>query len=153
LGPVRADPGEISQVLLNLAVNARDAMPVGGKVTIASSNASLSAERGMVIPGIPEGEYVQLSVTDTGTGMAQEALDHLFEPFFTTKASGKGTGLGLSIIYGIVQRSGGHIKVESEAGRGTCFRIFLPRGESELRSMPPNRDNGGTAVGGGSEKA
>ena len=153
LGPVRADPGEISQVVLNLVVNARDAMPTGGKVTIASSNAPFSTERGTVIPGIRDGEYVQLSVTDTGTGMAREALDHLFEPFFTTKASGKGTGLGLSIIYGIVQRSGGHIKVESEAGRGTCFRIFLPRAQSELRSMPQNRDNGRTAMGGGSEKA
>jgi two-component system, cell cycle sensor histidine kinase and response regulator CckA len=126
LGLVRADPGEISQVILNLAVNARDAMSGGGTLTITSSNASLSAEQGSVVPGVPEGEYVQLTINDTGTGMTQEVLDHLFEPFFTTKEPGKGTGLGLSIVYGIVRESGGYIKVKSEVGRGTSVRVFLP---------------------------
>ena len=126
LCPVRADPVEIGQVLLNLAVNARDAMPGRGKLTIATSDATFSAGQASVVPGIPEGKYVQLTVTDTGTGMTQEALDHLFEPFFTTKEPGKGTGLGLSIVYGIVKQSGGHIRVESTPGHGTSFRIFLP---------------------------
>jgi PAS domain S-box-containing protein len=126
LGLVRADPSQISQVILNLATNARDAMPEGGKLTIASSNTSLGAEQLSIVPGVPE-EYMQLTITDTGAGMTKEALDHLFEPFFTTKEPGKGTGLGLSIIYGILQQSGGHIKVESEPGRGTCVRIILPR--------------------------
>jgi two-component system cell cycle sensor histidine kinase/response regulator CckA len=129
LGLVRADPVEVSQVLLNLAVNARDAMPGGGKLTIASSNVTFSAGQGSVVPAIPEGEYVQLTVTDTGTGMSKEALDHLFEPFFTTKPVGKGTGLGLSIIYGIVKQSGGHIRVDSAPERGTAFKIFLPRAQ------------------------
>jgi PAS domain S-box-containing protein len=127
LGLVRVEPVEVSQVILNLAVNARDAMPEGGKLTIASANVSLSAERGHSVSGIPDGDYVQLTVTDTGTGMTQEALDHLFEPFFSTKQAGKGTGLGLSIVYGIVKQSGGHIRVESTPGRGTSVMIYLPR--------------------------
>ena len=127
---VRADPVEISQVLLNLAVNARDAMPGGGRLTIASFNATYCAGQSPAVPGIPEGEYVQLRVTDTGTGMSQEVLDHLFEPFFTTKEAGKGTGLGLSIIYGIVKQSGGHIRVESTPGHGTSFEIFLPHAQA-----------------------
>ncbi len=136
LGLVRADPGQISQILLNLAVNARDAMPSGGKLTIASSNASLRAEQVSIVPGVPPGEYVQLTITDTGTGMTQETLDHLFEPFFTTKEPGKGTGLGLSIIYGIVQQSSGYIKVETQLGRGTSFRIFLSRTHQESPGAP-----------------
>ena len=135
LGLVRVDPVEISQVLLNLAVNARDAMPSGGKLTIASSNATISDGRGSVVPAAPAGQYVQLTVADTGTGMTKEVLDHLFEPFFTTKEAGKGTGLGLSIIFGIVKQSGGHIRVESARGRGTSFRVFLPRTQTELRRM------------------
>jgi PAS domain S-box-containing protein len=120
---VRANVVEIGQVLLNLIVNARDAMPGGGNVTIASSNRSLRKFHGSV----PDGEYVQLTVTDTGTGMSKDALDHLFEPFFTTKDAGKGTGLGLSIVHGIVKQSSGHIQVESVPGRGTSFIILLPR--------------------------
>ena len=135
LGLVRVDPVEISQVLLNLAVNARDAMPGGGKLTIVSSNATISDGQGSVAPAVPAGQYVQLTVADTGTGMTKEVLDRLFEPFFTTKEAGKGTGLGLSIIFGIVKQSGGHIRVESAPGRGTSFRIFLPRTQTESPSV------------------
>jgi signal transduction histidine kinase len=131
LGLVRADPGHISQILLNLAVNARDAMPGGGKLTISSSNLSLTDEQPSVVPGAPSGEYVQLTITDTGTGMTEEVRGHLFEPFFTTKEPGKGTGLGLSIVYGIVQQSGGYIRIESQMGRGTSVRILLPRTQQE----------------------
>jgi hypothetical protein len=131
LGLVRADPGHISQILLNLALNARDAMPGGGKLTVSSSNASVSAEQALVDPSVPSGEYVQLTITDTGTGMTEEVRDHLFEPFFTTKEPGKGTGLGLSIVYGIVQQSGGYIRIESQLGRGTSVRIFFPRTQQE----------------------
>jgi PAS domain S-box-containing protein len=131
LGMVKAEPVEISQVILNLAVNARDAMPAGGKLTIASANVSLRSEPRPVVPGVPDGEYAQLTITDTGTGMTQEALDHLFEPFFTTKQAGKGTGLGLSIVYGIVKQSGGQIRVESTPGRGTSVRIYFPRTQAE----------------------
>jgi PAS domain S-box-containing protein len=134
LGLVYADPGEISQVILNLAVNARDAMPGGGKLTIASSNTSLGNKQASLPGGVPSGEYVELTITDAGTGMTQEALDHLFEPFFTTKGPGRGTGLGLSIVYGIVHQSGGYVKVESELGRGTSVKIFLPPTESESPS-------------------
>ena len=140
LGLVSADPVEISQVIMNLAVNARDAMQDGGTLTIASSNTSLSGEQDTAVPGVPGGEYVQLAITDTGTGMSKEVLDHLFEPFFTTKEPGKGTGLGLSIVYGIVQDRGGYIRVESELGRGTTFRIFLPRAEPEPASAPVRED-------------
>ena len=135
LGLVRVDPVEMSQVLLNLAVNARDAMPGGGKLTIVSSNATISDGQGSVAPAVPAGQYVQLTVADTGTGMTKEVLDRLFEPFFTTKEAGKGTGLGLSIIFGIVKQSGGHIRVESAPGRGTSFRIFLPRTQTESPSV------------------
>jgi PAS domain S-box-containing protein len=148
LGLVNADPGEMSQVILNLAVNARDAMPGGGKLTIASSNASFSAEQAPIVPGVPPGEYVQLTITDTGAGMTEEALDHLFEPFFTTKEPGKGTGLGLSIVYGIVQESGGHIEVQSEHGRGTSVRIFLPRTQSGPPPAP-SCENKDTVIRGG----
>ena len=136
LGLVYADPGQISQIILNLAVNARDAMSRGGKLIIASSNASISAEQVSLVPGVPCGEYAQLTITDTGAGMTQETLDHLFEPFFTTKEPGKGTGLGLSIVYGILQQNGGYIKVESELGRGASFRMFLPRTQLESLAAP-----------------
>jgi PAS domain S-box-containing protein len=135
LGFGKIDPVEISQILLNLAVNARDAMPGGGKLTIASSNATIADGDGAVVPAVPAGQYVQLTVTDTGTGMTKEVLDHLFEPFFTTKEAGQGTGLGLSIIFGIVKQSGGHIRVESAPGRGTSFRIFFPHTQTESKSV------------------
>ena len=150
LGLTSADPVEVSQIIMNLAVNARDAMPGGGTLTIASSNTSLSDQQGTAVPGVPDGEYVQLAITDTGTGMPKAVLDHLFEPFFTTKEPGKGTGLGLSIVYGIVQDRGGYIRVESKLGRGTSFRILLPCAEPEP-APPPVREDTRTANHGGEE--
>jgi len=124
LGTVRADLGQVEQVLMNLAVNARDAMPDGGGLTIALENVELAARPGLTLPA---GQYVMLSVTDTGCGMSDDVVAHLFEPFFTTKVQGKGTGLGLATVYGIVQQSSGAIEVETAEGRGTTFRIYLPR--------------------------
>ena len=126
LGAVVVDHGQIQQVILNLAINARDAMPRGGRLTVTTANLSLDQAKAQ-LEGLPEGNYVTLSVTDTGAGMTQEIRDRLFEPFFTTKPPGAGTGLGLSTVYGIAQRSGGTIRVESEVGRGTTFQIYLPR--------------------------
>ena len=124
---VRADAGQLSQALLNLAVNARDAMPSGGRLTISTSNAAVPTGR-----SVPAGAYAVLTVQDTGVGIRPEDASHIFEPFFTTKQPGKGTGLGLAMVYGIVQQSGGHIAVESEPGRGTRFDIYLPSVEASL---------------------
>ncbi len=125
-GQVRIDPGQAQQVLMNLVVNARDAMPRGGKLTIELRNASLEPGTEKHY-GIPAGDYVALAVTDTGVGMNEDVKQHLFEPFFTTKDADQGTGLGLSTVYGIVKQSGGHIWLYSELGAGTTFKIFLPR--------------------------
>jgi len=127
LGLIRADVGHIHQVLMNLAVNARDAMPQGGKLIIALSNVDLDETRAARLSEIEPGRYVRLTVSDTGVGMSAEVQAHLFEPFFTTKEPAKGTGLGLSTVYGIVRQSGGHIVVETAPGKGTKFEIFLPR--------------------------
>jgi PAS domain S-box-containing protein len=123
LGPVRADSGQMHQLLMNLAVNARDAMPQGGRLILESANEELAGASG----GVPAGTYSRVSVTDTGCGMSDEVKAHLFEPFFTTKEAGRGTGLGLSTVYGIVCQNGGHVRVESAPGAGTAFHVFLPQ--------------------------
>jgi signal transduction histidine kinase len=127
LGLVKADTGQIEQVLVNLAVNARHAMPNGGKLTIETRNVVLRADDTRQYVGLAPGAYICLAISDTGIGMNRDTLAHLFEPFFTTKGPGEGTGLGLATCYGIIMQHGGHIAAYSELGHGTTFKIYLPQ--------------------------
>jgi two-component system cell cycle sensor histidine kinase/response regulator CckA len=135
-GLLRADPGQIEQVIMNLAVNAKDAMPGGGKLDLATSRFEVDERFARIHPSLPPGVYVMLSVTDSGVGMPEQIQAHIFEPFFTTKEQGKGTGLGLSTVYGIVTQFGGAIWVNSEPGKGSIFTMLFPAVESEVASAP-----------------
>jgi len=145
----KVDPGQLDQVILNLALNARDAMPLGGKLIIETANRRFEGEQFSGQQQIPPGHYVLLAVSDTGCGMDAETRSHLFEPFFTTKMQGKGTGLGLSTVYGIVRQSGGHIAVYSEPGHGTSVKVYLPRVAAAGEAAAPPEE--GTPLPVGSE--
>jgi CheY-like chemotaxis protein len=146
VGRVKIDPGKFEQVLVNLAVNARDAMPKGGSLTIEAVDVFVGAGQARTLDDIETGRYVMLAVVDTGSGMTKEVLEHAFEPFFTTKPQHLGTGLGLSTCYGIVRQASGAITVESALGAGTTFRIYLPRIDGEPTPVP-DKDEKITARG------
>jgi two-component system cell cycle sensor histidine kinase/response regulator CckA len=143
LWPVKVDVSQFEQVIVNLAVNARDAMPDGGKLTIKTANVSAQEAEKLSYKGMPPADYVRIDVSDSGTGIPAEIVDKIFEPFFSTKEVGKGTGLGLSTVYGIVKQTGGFVYVDSEEGKGTTFRIFLPRHHPEQEAQhEPQATNG-----------
>jgi CheY-like chemotaxis protein len=150
LGLVTIDTGQFQQILVNLAVNARDAMPHGGRLTIATRNVEVGGHDGIAHPELPPGSYVRLAIEDTGSGMDDLVLSHVFEPFFTTKPTGEGTGLGLATCYGIVKQAGGHIAVRSRPDDGTRFEIHLPRVPAEL-SRPAAESDVALETRGGDE--
>src|SRR6185436_3022552 len=147
LDRVRIDPRQVEQILMNLSVNARDAMPHGGRVTIETANATIDEHFAQFTPGVVPGRYVLLAVTDSGMGMDEGTRSRIFEPFFTTKDPGKGTGLGLSMVYGMVTQSGGHIQVDSESGRGSRFTVYLPAAVPSATPAPPGPRSAGALHG------
>jgi CheY-like chemotaxis protein len=150
LAPAMADQTQVESALANMAINARDAMPEGGRLTIETANKYLDGQYQTGNPEVIPGHYVMLAVSDTGTGIPPEILDRVFEPFFTTKAEGKGSGLGLSMIYGFAKQSRGHVKIYSEMGHGTTIRLYLPRAnaamEAPKEAIPDLKDLGGPAT-------
>jgi two-component system cell cycle sensor histidine kinase/response regulator CckA len=148
IGLVKVDAGQIEQVIVNLAVNARDAMPQGGKLILQTENTTIDQKPSSLPAELPPGDYVLLTVRDNGLGMTEEAQSHLFEPFFTTKEVGKGIGLGLATCYGIIKQNGGHIEVKSAVGEGTTFRIYLPRTDEMADTMPEQQGAGTLPQGG-----
>ena len=148
VGAAVADPAQVESAVMNLAINARDAMPTGGKLVIEAANATLEDEYAAQNPGVVPGEYVMLAVCDTGSGMPADVMARALDPFFTTKPPGQGTGLGLSMVYGFVRQSGGHMKIESEVEQGTTIRLYLPRTDQQVASAEPKNGSASLEVSG-----
>jgi two-component system cell cycle sensor histidine kinase/response regulator CckA len=153
LWPVKVDVSQFEQVIVNLAVNARDAMPDGGKLTVKTANLGAAESGELAYKGMPAADYVRIDISDTGTGIPADIREKIFEPFFSTKEVGKGTGLGLSTVYGIVKQTGGFIYVDSEEGKGTSFHIFLPRHHAEQEAQVETPAETHTANGAAKETA